>query len=73
MDRFDLGEHKRVVSTKSAKAQQFFDLGLNWCFGFNHEEGVACFQRALEGIVKLTGGFVNRTKPYDQSQTIRGL
>ena len=25
------------------------------------------------GIVKLTGGFVNRTKPYDQSQTIRGL
>jgi hypothetical protein len=25
------------------------------------------------GIVKLTGGFLNRTKPYDKSQTIRGL
>ncbi|MGB7242859.1 MAG: hypothetical protein WBC93_12330 [Sulfitobacter sp.] len=47
MDRFDLGEHKREVSTKSAKAQRWFNLGLNWCFGFNHEEGVKCFQRAL--------------------------
>jgi putative transposase len=26
-----------------------------------------------DGIVKLTGGFLNRTKPYDKSQTIRGL
>jgi Mrp family chromosome partitioning ATPase len=25
------------------------------------------------GIVKLTGVFLNRTKPYDKSQTIRGL
>ena len=24
----------------------------------------------LEGIVKLTGVFLNRTKPYDKSQTI---
>jgi hypothetical protein len=26
-----------------------------------------------EGIVKFTGVFLNRTKPYDKSQTIRGL
>jgi hypothetical protein len=25
------------------------------------------------GIVKLTGSILNRTKPYDKSQTIRGL
>jgi hypothetical protein len=28
---------------------------------------------ARKGIVKLTGGFLNRTKPYDKSQTIRDL
>ncbi len=48
MDRFDLGAHTRAVSTSSAEAQRWFDLGLNWCYGFNHEEGVKCFQRALE-------------------------
>ncbi len=48
MDRFDLGTHTRTISTSSPKAQYWFNYGLNWCFGFNHEEGVKCFQKALE-------------------------
>ncbi len=48
MERFDLGGHTRKVTTKSDDAQRLFNLGLNWCFGFNQEEGVACFQRVLE-------------------------
>jgi tetratricopeptide (TPR) repeat protein len=28
---FDLGRHTRRVSTGSAEAQRWFDLGLNWC------------------------------------------
>jgi hypothetical protein len=28
---------------------------------------------SAKGIVKLADGFFNRTKPYDKSQTIRGL
>ena len=48
MDSFDLGSHSRTISTRSAEAQRWFDLGLNWCFGFNHEEGVKCFETALE-------------------------
>ncbi|NND04260.1 MAG: hypothetical protein HKN91_15890, partial [Acidimicrobiia bacterium] len=69
MDRFDLGAHTRPISTSSADAQKWFDLGLNWCFGFNHEEGVKCFQRALEadpncamahwGIAYGSGPFYN--------------
>lgn len=47
MDRFDLGRHSRPVRTSSPEAQRWFDLGLNWCFGFNQEEGVKCFRRAL--------------------------
>lgn len=46
-DRFDLGAHRRAVSTTSAEAQEWFNQGLNWCYGFNHEEGVTCFRRAL--------------------------
>ncbi len=48
MERFDLGVHQRTVTTTSEKAQYYFNLGLNWCFGFNQEEGVKCFLRALE-------------------------
>ena len=39
MDRFDLGAHTRRISTVSPDAQKWFNLGLNWCYGFNQEEG----------------------------------
>jgi len=48
MDRFDLGPHARTISTTSAEAQRWFNLGLNWCNGFNREEGAKCFRKALE-------------------------
>jgi tetratricopeptide (TPR) repeat protein len=48
MDRFNLGKHTRTVSTKSAETQRWFNLGLNWCFGFNFGEGRKCFEKALE-------------------------
>jgi len=48
MDHFDLGEHEREISTTSNEAQRWFNLGLNWCYGFNHEEGAKCFLKALE-------------------------
>jgi tetratricopeptide (TPR) repeat protein len=48
MDRFNLGAYSRPVSTNSTEAQRWFDLGLNWCFGFNKSEGIKCFRKALE-------------------------
>lgn len=48
MDRFNLGTHTRTISTTSPEAQRWFNLGLNWVYGFNHEEGVTCFERALD-------------------------
>ena len=69
MSYFDLGSHRKPVSTTSKEAQLWFDRGLNWCFGFNQEEGVACFQKALEydpqcvmaywGIAYAAGPFYN--------------
>ncbi|MDH3679639.1 MAG: hypothetical protein OEV40_06765 [Acidimicrobiia bacterium] len=45
---YDLGHHHRKVSTSSSDAQLRFDRGLIWTYGFNHEEAVRCFERALE-------------------------
>jgi tetratricopeptide (TPR) repeat protein len=71
MDRFNLGSHSRIISTGSPETQRWFDLGLNWCFGFNKSEGVECFRRALEsdpecvmahwGIAYGCGPFYNMT------------
>jgi tetratricopeptide (TPR) repeat protein len=43
---FDLGPHRRPVSTRSAAAQRAFDQGLIWSFAFNHEEAVRAFEEA---------------------------
>jgi tetratricopeptide (TPR) repeat protein len=45
---YDLGGYRRAVSTKSPEAQLWFDRGLIWCYGFNHEEAVRCFDQAAE-------------------------
>lgn len=43
---YDLGPHSRRVSTSSAAAQQWFDQGLNWRYGFNFEAASDCFARS---------------------------
>ncbi len=47
-DYFDLGTYGRSITTNSAAAQLWFDRGLIWCYGYNHEESVRCFQKAVE-------------------------
>ena len=44
---FDLGAYGRPASTASPAAQAWFDRGLVWSYGFNHEEAVRCFERAV--------------------------
>jgi tetratricopeptide (TPR) repeat protein len=48
MDYYDLGSYSRKITTAKPEAQLWFDRGLNWLFGFNHAEAIACFQRVLE-------------------------
>jgi tetratricopeptide (TPR) repeat protein len=45
---FDLGGHSFPVTTTSPKAQTWIDRGLVWTFGYNHEEAIACFGKAIE-------------------------
>ncbi|CAL1125622.1 unnamed protein product [Cladocopium goreaui] len=44
---YDLGGFHYEVTTDSDEAQQWFDRGLAMCHGFNHEEAVRCFEKAL--------------------------
>lgn len=45
---FDVGVVHREITTSSPEAQQWFDRGLGLAYGFNHEEAIACFERAAE-------------------------
>lgn len=47
MSYFELGSYSRSVATRSKDAQLWFDRGLVWVYAYNHEEAVACFERAL--------------------------
>ena len=47
-DYYDLGSYTWPVSTQDPQAQAWFDRGMAWCYGFNHDEAIACFERALE-------------------------
>lgn len=72
-DYYDLGPYGRPVTTSSATAQLWFDRGLMWTYAFNHEEAVACFEKAAEadpdcamahwGIAYALGP--NYNKPWD--------
>ncbi len=70
---FDLGNHNFPISTSLVQAQRWFDRGLAWCYGFNHEEAARCFQNTITedptcamgywGIAYANGPFYN--KPWD--------
>jgi tetratricopeptide (TPR) repeat protein len=48
-----LGNTHWSVSTKNHEAQQYFDQGMRYLYGFNHEAAIASFQRAAELDPKL--------------------
>lgn len=52
-DYYDLGDYSLKVTTASAEAQRWFDRGLIWCYGFNHDEAIACFRKAAAADPKL--------------------
>ncbi len=48
MEYYDLGSYSRKITTAMPEAQPWFDRGLNWLYGFNHAEAIACFKKALK-------------------------
>lgn len=45
---FDLGSYSRKFGTNSEEAQKWCDRGMMWCFGYNHDESIACYKKAIE-------------------------
>ena len=44
---FDLGTFTRPLPGTTPDAQRWCDRGLVWLFGYNHEEAIVCFERAV--------------------------
>ena len=81
---FDLGSYSRPVTTSSPEAQLWFDRGLLWTYGFNHEEAVFCFKQAAEadpecamaywGIAYAMGPNYNKPwEAFDEAETSKTL
>ncbi len=47
MTYFNLGAFQRAVVTATPEARVWFDRGLTWLYGFNHEEAIVCFEKAV--------------------------
>jgi tetratricopeptide (TPR) repeat protein len=72
-DYFNLGTYSRSISTDSTEAELWFNRGLIWCYGFNQEEAIRCFNKTIEhdpncpmgywGIALANGPFYN--KPWE--------
>jgi tetratricopeptide (TPR) repeat protein len=70
-----LGAHRHPVSTKNARAQMFFEQGVNLLFGFNHAEAIRSFREAAQldpdcamcwwGVAFSLGPNINLPMPDD--------
>ena len=76
---YELGAFSRPVTTSSPEAQRYFDQGLAFLYGFNHDEAIRSFQRAAEldpacamahwGVALANGPHINNTVlPPDRAQ-----
>lgn len=71
---FNLGAYARDVSTTSGEAATWFNRGLIWCYAFNHEEAVRCFERAIEhdpAFALAHWGLAYALGPYYNKQWVR--
>ncbi|WP_425004621.1 tetratricopeptide repeat protein [Mycolicibacterium sp. S3B2] len=83
-DYYDLGSYHRRTDTSAPEAQRWFDRGMVWCYAFNHDEAIRCFERALEfdedlaiarwGIAYAVGPNYNKGwdafDPVDRAQSL---
>ena len=83
-DYYDLGTYGRPVTTGSETAQRWFDRGLAWTYGYNHDEAIACYRRALDadpecamawwGVAYAAGPNYNKPwEAFDEEDAARSL
>jgi tetratricopeptide (TPR) repeat protein len=73
------GPHHRPITTASGEAQRYFDQGLAFLYGFNHDEAIRSFARAAEldptcamahwGVAYANGPHINNPEvPEDRAR-----
>ena len=83
-DYYDLGTYRRPITTRSEEAQRWFDRGLAWTYGYNHDEAIACYRRALDadpecamawwGVAYAAGPNYNKPwEAFDEEDAARSL
>jgi tetratricopeptide (TPR) repeat protein len=75
-----LGSHGRTVTTRSEAAQKLFNQGLNFLYGFNHDEAMISFTAATEkdpgcamawwGVAMAQGPHINNPALTDEQATV---
>ena len=81
---YDLGTYRRTITTESRDAQAWFDRGLAWTYGYNHDEAIACYRRAIDadpecamawwGIAYAVGPNYNKPwEAFDDEDASRSL
>ena len=81
---YDLGAYSRPVTTGSEEAQRWFDRGLAWAYGYNHDEAIVCYRRALDadpacamawwGVAYAVGPNYNKPwEAFDEGDAARSL
>ena len=81
---YDLGTYSRPVTTGSEEAQRWFDRGLAWTYGYNHDEAIACYRRALDadpacamawwGVAYAAGPNYNKPwEAFDEGDAARSI
>jgi tetratricopeptide (TPR) repeat protein len=70
-----LGAHRHPISTRNARAQLYFDQGVNLLFGFNHAEAIRSLREAARldpkcamcwwGVAVALGPNINLPMPAD--------
>ena len=73
---YDLGGYHRPITTSSVEAQEWFDRGLSWIYGFDLEMAGRCFREAIAldkncamaywGLAYASGIYYN--KPWHRMQ-----
>src|SRR5438105_7518367 len=82
--KIGLGPVHHPVSTRNPKAQAYFDQGLAYVYGFNHDEAVKSFKQAAEldpnlamawwGVALALGPNINKdVDPTDEKAAFDAL
>ena len=70
---FDLGKGHREITTVSEEAQRWFDRGLTWIYGFNHDEAIICFNKAIEADSSCVMAYWELPMPLARITTRSGI